>query len=98
MREISPKNLVKALERKGFQKVGGTKHDHYCFFYNGLRTDIRVVISRGSKHTYSGYLLTLLSQEMYLAKKQLECFIDCSLSEEMYIEHLIEKNKLSEES
>jgi hypothetical protein len=98
MNEISAKNLAKALERKGFQKVGGTRHDQYYFFYNGLQTGIRVAISRGSKHTYSGSLLNYVLKEMYLAKKQFEDFVSCSLSEEMYIEYLKENNKLSEES
>lgn len=96
MNEISSKNLAKALENKGFQKEAGSKHDHYYFFYDGLKTNIRVVISRGSKHSYSGSLLNLVLKQMYLAKKQFEGFVSCSLSEEMYIEHLKENDKLPE--
>ena len=95
---ISAKDLAKALKKKGFKKVGGTRHDQYYFFYNDLQTSIRVAISRGSTHTYSDSLLKHVLREMYLVKKQFEDFVSCSLSEEMYIEHLKENDKLSEES
>jgi hypothetical protein len=93
---ISAKDFAKALKKKGFKKVGGTKHDQYYFFYNGLQTSIRVTISRGSTHTYNDSLLGYVLKEMYLLKRQFEDFVGCSLSEEMYIEHLKENDKLSE--
>jgi predicted RNA binding protein YcfA (HicA-like mRNA interferase family) len=95
MSGIKANDLEKALKKKGFQlKKGTSKHDQYYFFYKGIRTSIRVSISRGSQYTYNDGAISFIYKEMHLDKKQLLEFVDCQFTESQYIDHLILNSKL----
>lgn len=94
MNTITGKELAQALERKGFRLKTGGNHDLYYFVYEEKLTGLRIPISRGSKHNYSGSLLGRVLKEMHLDKKQFVDFVKCPMSEEKYIELLQEFNKL----
>lgn len=94
MNEIKSKELVAILEKKGFVLKEGSNHELYYFFYNGKRTSVRTQISRGSKSTYSGSLLSRLMKQLHLDKTQFSEFIECSMSEEDYTKHLISIEKI----
>lgn len=91
---MKAKDLAKCLSKKGFVCSNGGSHDNYYFYYQGVRTYIRVSVSRGSKSDYGSKLLSHVMKEMYLNKEMFQDFVDCPLTEEKYIEHLIEIEKI----
>lgn len=90
MSEIHKAILVTTLEKKGFKLKEGHNHKLYYFHYEGKRTSIRVTISRGNK-SYGDELMKWVYQGMSLNKAQFLEFIECTMSEAKYIEHLKEK-------
>ncbi|GBO52901.1 hypothetical protein APA_702 [Pseudanabaena sp. lw0831] len=97
MKPIDAKDLEKALLKKGFQKHEGGRHTQYYFYYRNNRTSIRVSISRGSKAVYSNNLIGYVRKEMKLSdNQQLELFVECTLTEEKYIKHLIDNKVIKE--
>lgn len=97
MKPIDAKDLEKALQKKGFQKHEGGRHTQYYFYYKNKKTSIRVSISRGSKSVYSNDLISYVRKEMKLSdNQQLELFVECTLTEDKYIKHLIDSKVITE--
>ncbi len=94
MSSISASVLAKVLQRKGFSLDGGTKHDIYRLYYQGKKTSVKVPISRGSKSSYSDYLISCVCKEMSLSKDEFFQFYECTLSLGQYIKLLITKGIL----
>ena len=89
MTSIKAKDLERALPKKGFQKREGGSHTQYFFYYKSKKTSIRVSISRGSGSVYSNDLIGYVRKQMELSNnQQLELFVECTLTEEKYVEHL----------
>lgn len=90
MKQIKARDLEKALERKGFQREEGSRHIQYRFYYQNKKISVRVSISRGSNSVYGDTLISYVRKEMRLHdKRQFEQFVECTLTEEKYSEHLI---------
>jgi len=95
MKPIKARDLERALEKKGFQRQEGSRHTQYYFYYQNKKTSIRVSISRGSNSVYGDYLISCVRKEMKLPdNRQLELFVECTLTEEQYSEYLISSGEI----
>ena len=97
MNEIKGKDLATALIKKGFRLKEGGRHEIYHFFYQGKKTSVRAEVSRGSKSSYSGDLLRQVVKQMHLDRTLFSSFIECSMSEEMYADHLENIGKIKQD-
>lgn len=87
------KDVVSALEYKGFDTTQGS---HQFFVYrtsSGKLTDIRTMISHGSSYKSLGDdLLSKMAKQCKLVKKEFIDLINCPLSREEYEQKLKERN------
>ena len=77
------------LVKKGFSL--DDKRDHrYFYLYDsdGKRTTVYTKISRGSGKEISDGLLGEMMRQIHLGKKEFNKYMDCTLSKEMYLDHL----------
>jgi hypothetical protein len=86
---IKTRDIERALLSKGFQRVD-SDHKYYFFYVNGKKTLVRTKISHGTDE-YGDHLLGLIKDQLHLGKRELEEFVECSLSGEKYKELLIER-------
>lgn len=89
MTVIKTRDIERALLSKGFQRVD-SDHKYYFLYVNGKKTSVRTKISHGTDE-YGDRLLGLMKDQLHLGKRELEEFVECSLSGEKYKELLIEK-------
>ena len=81
------------LQQKGFTL--DDKRDHkYFFLYNteGKKTVVNTKISHGSGNEIDDGLLRLMMKQIRLSKNEFDRYMDCTLSKEMYLDILREKN------
>lgn len=73
--------IVGALSKKGFSlKEGKGDHDFYFFETGGLTQAIFTKVSRGPKfRTIDDSLVSLMSKQIKLTRRQFDQLIDCSL-------------------
>ncbi|MEX0780084.1 MAG: hypothetical protein WD491_09715 [Balneolales bacterium] len=84
--------IKKAFRKKGFEVVDGGDHIKLIFYYDGKKTGIYTILSRGSGYDqYSKSLLGKMSRQLNLNNSQLMDFIQCPLSEADFIK--IQKDK-----
>jgi hypothetical protein len=79
--------LRRALLHKGF-RVDHTHHEMYWYFVEGRRSSVRTRISRGATE-YDSRLAGFVARQLFLSRRQLAEFVECSLTADMYREHLI---------
>jgi len=87
MQPIKKKDLTNSLTKKGFT-LCNSSHQHYIFYVNGKKTTIRTMVSHNEKEIRDP-LQHDISKQMKISIKQLHDFVDCSFSQEKYLEHLI---------
>lgn len=87
MKQFKPREVTKALERKGFVKERSTKHLHYFFYVNGKRTSVHTFLSHGNSPIGTPNIKRMSSQ-MKLSTEEFEDFVNCPLSQEKYTRHL----------
>ena len=80
------------LLKKGFAEFQGAKHIHYIFTYKGNEI-CKTRMSRNGQDI-DDYLISKMSTQLYLDRKDFLGLIDCPLSEEDYIKILKDKNIL----
>ncbi|WP_048046507.1 hypothetical protein [Methanosarcina mazei] len=91
--KFKTRKISSALKTKGF-KEEETHHTYFWFYYNGLRTHIKTRISHGDGE-YGDGLLSAMKKQLYLnSMNDLENLIECPMSQEDYIEQLLDKNQL----
>jgi len=80
--------MMQSFVSKGFKR---SEKDHHWFtyFYDGKKTSIRTKISHDSRE-YGDGLLTAVSRQLRLSKKDLLLLKDCSMTKEDYLKHLLE--------
>ena len=93
------KEIAKSLNKKGFEPQTGEKHHSYYYFYfNGKKTHVNTYLSHDTSKEYSGKKKGLLHDVKNQLKfnKLDDCvkFIDCTFSEQNYIDMLVKKNEL----
>jgi hypothetical protein len=90
MSTLAKKDINSKLQIKGFEQ---DYRDHNCFYYrnNGQKTNIWTKTSFGSKKEIDDGLISLMSKQVKLDKKEFMRLIQCTLSKEGYRELLIER-------
>lgn len=88
--------VVSSLRKKGFTEEQGKRdHNFYFLTHQGKRTSIYTKVSRGTSHKeISDVLLSAMSKQTYLTKKQFLDLVDCDLSADGLIKILTEAKRL----
>jgi hypothetical protein len=89
MTTVRTRDIRKALTGKGFQVIGCTHHEMLWFFAHGKKTSIRTRLSHGSNE-YDDGLLGLMAKQLKLRRADLDRLIECPLTEEEYVNGLIQ--------
>ena len=86
---LKTKNIEKNLLKKGFIKLNND-HKQFIFMHEGNDTGIITKISH-SHSEISDDLISKMSKQLYMSKSFFKDFIECTKSEEDYIQILIDK-------
>ncbi len=86
------KQIKSALERKGFVQ-SNSDHKVFRLHVKGKITGIRTQLSHGSNE-YNDNLLALVARQLRLRRRQLDDLIDCPLSGDDYVTHLIKSGDI----
>ena len=95
MKVRKARDIVSALERKGFHKVKEKEHHKYYFLYvNEIKTNIYTYISHGKKSKdYGKKLMNKIKNQLKFDDSNIaEDFFDCPFTKEMYVEMLKKKD------
>lgn len=65
----------------------------YLLYYGGKKTSVRTRLSHGAKE-YSDNLLAQMAKQVKLDRSQFDDLIDCPLTGEEYIRHLVAKGHI----
>jgi len=89
---IKKDELVGALEKKGFKREN---RDHIFFFFyvNGRKTSIRTMVSHNDK-MINDWLQTRIAKQMGITKPELDKFVECSMTQDIYCDVLVERKKI----
>jgi hypothetical protein len=89
---LDKNKALKNLQKKGFSvsKLKSVDH-HYLEFYHNEILILYTKISHGSKKDLDNYLIKQMSDQCKLNKNEFAEFVNCTLSQEGYIEILTEK-------
>lgn len=90
MSAVPSRDLERALRKKGFEKEN-SKDRIFHLYVDGHPAPVRTLLSHTSNMDYGDNLLSLVAREMKLSKKQLLAFVECTLSEEAYLDVLREQ-------
>ena len=93
MKPTKARKLASALTSKGFL-TSTNDHTFYILYVNGRKTSIRTKISHGKKE-YGKSLLGQMSKQLRLEPRQFERLIECPMSEQDYLKHLVDSGHLS---
>ncbi|MBI1903841.1 MAG: type II toxin-antitoxin system HicA family toxin [Planctomycetia bacterium] len=86
-------DIQSALRGKGFRE-DATHHYMYWFFAQGKKTHIKTFVSHGIKE-YGPELLSQVKRQMCLQTgKEFDDFMDCPLTEQLYLQLLIARGKV----
>mgnify|MGYP006283445741 CR=1 FL=1 len=86
--------LESAVKKKGFTLMPGD-HRYYRLYVKGQATRIQTKVSHGSSKTLSHGLVSTIKRQMKLdTNGQLGAFVDCSMTEEIYVALLRESGRL----
>ena len=90
MKQLPRKAVLKALEKKGFERREGSTHTMLQYINSdGQRTAIRTQVSRGTQYKSLGSpRIASMAMQCGISKKDFLAFVDCSLSQEKYEEKL----------
>jgi len=90
MSDVPVSRILKALLRKGFERRD-THHIMLWFVPGGRSTAVTTRFSHSAKSA-DDWLLGRISKELGLSRKELLALIECTLSEEAYLQLLIARN------
>jgi hypothetical protein len=88
MTTAKTKDIRKALTGKGFRIVE-SHHEMLWFFVQGKKTSIRTRLSHSSEE-YGDNLLGQIAKQLKLRRTDLDRLIECPLTEEEYVNNLIQ--------
>lgn len=90
MRARKPKDIEKALLKKGFSKDGDSHHRYYILHVDDKKTDIYTYLSHGKdSEDYSSSLMQKVKKQLRFNDTKLaEKFLDCPMTKEEYIKML----------
>lgn len=89
-------DVKKVLLKKGFREDFRKSRDHhyYSLHINGIKQSVTTKISRGSHKDISDSLLSEMRKQVKLPKKQFNEYLNCTFSEEEYVNYLQENGLL----
>jgi hypothetical protein len=89
--------ILAALTSKGFGLEQGSRdHDFLFFWYEGKRQPVFTKLSRGTQYkTVGDPLLSKMSRQLHLTKKEFGNLVDCPMSEADFIERLVQQGVLA---
>jgi hypothetical protein len=90
---IKARLAAQVLQQKGFKEEPGRDHVYYFFLRQGKKTIISTKISHGEKDLTDD-LCKFMARQTKLTLTQFRSLIDCAMTSEMYLEHLIKANHL----
>ncbi len=82
--------IAQALLTKGFREEQG-RHRKFIFYHQGKRTNIRTMLSHGSKDIGRDLLSAIKRQLQFDTLEQLQDFINCPMEYDDYVSHLQSK-------
>jgi len=89
---FTSRETAAALKRKGFIEDKGKHHVFYYYQFKDQKiSSIWTKISHGAKEI-DNYLIRQMARQTQLNKNQFINLIDCSLTKEDYLEHLLASN------
>lgn len=89
---LDKNKALKNLKNKGFSVAKHKSVDHhYLEFYHNDLLILHTKISHGSKKDLDGYLIKKMSDQCKLSKSDFAELVNCTLSQEKYIDILVEK-------
>lgn len=92
MTSLKSNNIIKGLQKKGFQIIK-SDHVHLIFCHNGKRTAIWTKVSHGGNKEIGDILINKMSQQLRLNNKQeFKNLVDCIISREDYLKILENQN------
>lgn len=95
MASIERDDIERALSKKGWQLQPGNDHRYYRLLVGGKATKYMTKVSTGKKYkTLGNDLVSAMAHQMALTSKELNQFVDCSISGADYVRLLRERNKL----
>lgn len=89
---LKARDVKKSLKFKGFAEEN-RNHFYYFFVYNGKRSPINTKISHGETEI-DDRNCSSMARQIKLTNKQFRDFVDCCLSQEAYVEVLIQAGHL----
>lgn len=92
MAVLDPEKVKSSLLKKGFTEENGDHH-FYILFIGGKQTIVRTKVSHNKQDIGDG-LISAMSKQLFLKKKQFLDLINCPLSKEKYIKILKNKGKI----
>jgi hypothetical protein len=91
------REVIAALESKGFRLDRSTDHGYYRFYYRDFPTIIRTKMSHGKDEiSRKGSLFEAIKNQLKLTASELEKLFNCPMSEAEYTAILIERGHVSE--
>jgi hypothetical protein len=91
---LDAREVDSALTSKGFKKADRDHHFYY-FWYNGKKTPIRTKISHGESEIHDRNCGSM-ARQIHLNRGEFEKFVECALTEKLYVEKLIAGKHLSD--
>ncbi len=90
MSSVPSREIDRALVKKGFVREN-SKDRIYRLWAAGKPTRVKTILSHASNMDYDDHLLSQVGREMRLSKKELLQFVECTLSQEGYVDLLEER-------
>lgn len=94
MASYKTNEISRSLLRKGFRLEPKKDHKYYRLFYKGKKSHIYTKTSHGNKTVDSDELIKKMRTQLHLDKKNFDLLIKCPLTEQAYIDILINNNDL----
>ena len=93
MRQYKRHEIEAALERMGFA-LGQGSHSFFVLYVDGRKTSVRTMLSHGARE-YGDALLGQVRKQLRLqAGKELQGFLDGTMTREAYIALLLDRGHL----
>ena len=90
---IKARLAAQVLQQKGFKEETDRDHVYYFFFRQGKKTIISTKISHNEKDLTDD-LCKFMARQTKLTLTQFRSLIECAMTPEMYLDHLIKANHL----
>jgi predicted RNA binding protein YcfA (HicA-like mRNA interferase family) len=84
--QLKTRQIVSSLTSKGFREAAGD-HQRFIYYFEGRKTEIRTMVSRGSREIGDG-LIHAMARQTKLSKEEFVELVSCTLGSIGYAEKL----------